>query len=49
MRIPDFWKCPECGGECFKYTRSKNNKAMYLCNDCGKHMEMEFGKKGLIA
>jgi len=45
LKLPDFADCPECGGEksCFKYTRAKNNKAHYLCNDCNKHIEMEFG------
>lgn len=48
MRIPDFWKCPECGDDTVKYTRSKNNKAKYLCNGCNKHFEFEFGKKGIV-
>ena len=48
MRLPDFWKCPICGADCVKYTRSKNNEAMYLCNGCGKDLKLKFGKKKVV-
>ena len=44
-KLPDFHTCPECGGGMFKNTRAKKGKASYLCNDCNKHIELEFGIK----
>ena len=49
ISLPDFYDCPKCKGKkaCMKYTRTQTKNgiksASYLCNDCNKHLKLEFG------